>query len=275
MKRGVILLFVSIFMLASFASASLNATCEDSDKSINYNVKGVAKGNWYKNLTQIVEYADACAQEGEKTLNEYYCDEAAVAVVTYKCSVACEDGACVKGLSPPQVCEDTDANNVQSKGSTSAKTFNASWGGSLIILNATTAKSDYCAKTSAPAENIGECTGADCGVVEMTCVQSGRNQIGLMTPTTCQFGCKDGACLKEAPKPIEVPKPECTSIGNVTGTRYCSPEQRWVSLKNDSSACTQAYECAHGLCNTGLCASPQKSGFFAGLWKWMKGLFGK
>ena len=270
------MIFVFFFLSLSLVSAASNSTCEDSDKGVNYNNKGTAKGNWYKNLTQVVEYADSCAEEGGKLLNEYYCDESAVAVVKYNCPVACENGVCVKELSPSQVCEDSDTSDSFRKGSTSAKTFNASWSkGTLIILNATTARQDYCVKTISPAENLGECIGIDCSVVEITCAQVGRNNIGQMTPTPCQHGCKEGACLKEAPKPVEVPKPECNTTGILNGTRYCSSDQKWVEQKALKSTCIQNYECISNLCTEKVCEEPAKPNFFAKIWNWIKGLFGK
>ncbi|MBM3232704.1 hypothetical protein FJZ18_00870 [Candidatus Pacearchaeota archaeon] len=273
-KVFVFLLLLAVTVnFASFASAA-NSTCEDSDKSINYNVKGTAKGNWFKDLKETGSYSDSCVVEGEKALNEYYCDEAAVAIVKYNCPVACEDGACVKQISPPQICEDSDSNQNDVKGSVSAKTFNASWSGSISVLNATTARSDYCVNISSPAENLGECSGGDCGVVELTCVQSGRNQIGVMAPLACQYGCKDGACMK-APKIVEKPAPECSPIGNITGTKYCTSEEKWADQKASGQACSQNYECSTNICTEKVCKEPIKPGFFSNIWNWIKGLFGK
>ncbi len=278
MKRGLLwATLLGLYLCIALVSAVTNVTCEDTEKSIKYDVQGTTKGNWFKDVKKIVEYTDVCVVEGGKIISEYFCDEGVVATLNYNCPVACENGACVKELSPPQICEDSDANNVNKKGSVSAKTFNSSWGAPFIILNATTSKSDYCANISAPAENLGECNGGDCGIIEFTCIESGRNNIGQMTPSSCQFGCKDGACLKEAqeaPKPVEVkPAPQCeVSVRNET--KYCNAEKQWSTQKALKATCANNYECATNLCSESICAEPPKSGFFAGIWNWIKGLFG-
>jgi len=118
MKKGLILLIAGLLLIAivflftypkftgntiSFTGKTVltvNYTCDDSDKGINYEVKGTVKQG------EVVKGTDFCTDKTR--LKEYYClSSTTVNPKFYICPYKCEDGACVEE-STEQIEESTE-----------------------------------------------------------------------------------------------------------------------------------------------------------------------
>ncbi len=182
--------------------------CADSDGE-NYYSKGYAKGTDYygKDLSGY-DYCDG------STLNEYICKETYGFKHVTKSGIVCpsgyycKDGACAKASG--STCSDSDGGKAYHVQGTA--------------VSGTLKKSDYC-------DEYGQLMEYYCGS------QYGEqlDEIYVQIPAPrCEYGCKDGACVKATPTVTVVPgcevggyRCEKDSAGKYTG---------WAQKCYDSSA---------------------------------------
>jgi len=107
MKRSTILLFVLLVFvglfiteineIAGFAISGLKAepvSCIDTDDGIDYEKEGTVvytRIRWGRPRAKI--YTDKCS--GKNLIFEYFCNDNIVRAKVHKCSMGCQDGACL------------------------------------------------------------------------------------------------------------------------------------------------------------------------------------
>jgi hypothetical protein len=87
---GVFILGVFLFSILSFVFVSATESCKESDRGIDY----LIKGNIFDSNGEY--YEDACI--GEDTLIEFYCFDDAVKQEKYECGNGCSNGHCIETL---------------------------------------------------------------------------------------------------------------------------------------------------------------------------------
>ena len=98
MKRGLLLLFLGVFLLSllNYASALQAISCIDSDWGRNYTVKGTV-------FSDKINYTDKCFSYS--LLTEYYCASTEENIIGETVSCPCQDGRCVS-------CSDSDSGKI-------------------------------------------------------------------------------------------------------------------------------------------------------------------
>lgn len=250
---GVFVLFSSVSALA--ASAPL--PCSDSDKGLDYYVKGVADGTLESGVMDG-QFADYCADtDGEKSYKssgayvmESYCNtslsktETYVSMKWFKCPYGCQNGICVAAS---KICKETDNGNDKM-----VKGKNTIYNSDNTVY---TTGSDYCYDKTT--------------VAEFTC----NNGQWDITYEDCGDGyaCDLGAC-----KALVAPKPSCKDTdggneiftkgtlyvytpdyGNQTVIEACADSKTMDELVCLTGDSTYAYthkkaECPYG-CKDGAC----------------------
>jgi len=184
------LLFLIIVLMPLFIASVAFAACTDSDNGINYYVKGTCYDNNYLNgVTDLCsdKYGNTKDIPGDTTqyIVEYYCqaDACVWSGTPVLCPNGCSDGACVIQYT----CYDQDeGKNYYVKGSAEGIL------GGTNCLAGTTA-----GKTVCPGDYVqlqDKCNDYNTNNLdELYCDNNKVMTIG----TTCQNGCKSGACCKK------------------------------------------------------------------------------
>ena len=174
-------------------------TCQDSD-GINYYTKGKATDSKYPGglydyceEDMLIEYKCKFFKAHDKWAAGYY-----ATTISHACPFGCKDGACI--YSTAVKCTDDDGGkNYYKKGKTSG-----------VYGNAAGTSWDYC---------------TDNKLTEFYCIDN--NKYGP-THIDCEFGCKDGACIKVENKCKDTDNFDLSKKGTVTDpvfpnglTDYC------------------------------------------------------
>lgn len=149
----------------------IEVACTDSDNGKNYYVKGITE-----NATDY--FIDFCLYQGgaQMVLFEGYCDNGKVMETSFTCPYGCSEGKCNGEEGITYTCTDTDdGKNYYEKGKVVAGNFY---------------REDFC---SSYEENE---------LFEWYCGENNKFEFEVYE---CPYGCKDGACLKEA-KTVELNK---------------------------------------------------------------------
>ena len=155
--------------------------CTDSDGGKDYYVKGTVS---YSSGSMT----DICSGYNNQSVEEYYCDDDPdyfYKVYTYNCPNSCKDGACISGVNVT-TCTDSDGgNDISEKGTTTGKRS--------INDNTIITRVDLCTwfPNGGPTNHLTKCSGADCGIYEYYCGESGEVAGQLHN---CSNSCNDGTC---------------------------------------------------------------------------------
>ena len=164
--------------------AEEEVTCVESDKGVDYNSKGGAKGV-KEGTDNFGNYEDTCGEKsgdsGKESgfyIAETYCSSSDNQVNTqwYKCPLGCYDGKCIPVL-PDMSCVDTDGgSDYYVKGTVR--------GINDVTLGGKTSATDKCEGNQLKEYICGKHKGI--GYLETVALDK----------FDCEFGCEDGACLK-------------------------------------------------------------------------------
>jgi hypothetical protein len=197
-------------------------TCNDPDGGKNFYVKSVVET---KTPTSTGRYYDRCDSQQEGVLNEWYCDGARAAKISYKCPNGCKDDACVREVSP---CRDTDTvpaddgvygKNIYKKGT-------AYYDGKSY-----TDECNYCTGACEYPEQT-DCT--TCGAVkEYWCEDDEVWTTTIVCPT--DYTCEEGACIRRNIPPPTVtvtipPQPVCSDNIRMSVSQDVVPPETLVTV---------------------------------------------
>lgn len=150
--------------LASEVEESITG-CSDSDGGAEHDVQGRVRGLWPNGQAQ--EVLDQCL--GDRSLQEYACENGRITASTHQCPFYCQDGRCVTEIIPDNsLCKDDDGINYLSRAGISFREFAG---------RGVQRQSDQCLNQLV--------------LVEWTC--DGDEPVRLTYE--CPFGCQSGACI--------------------------------------------------------------------------------
>lgn len=248
-----------LFSAASALAASAPLPCNDSDKGLDYYVKGVADGTLEGGVMDG-QFADYCAdRDGEKSYKtsgayvmESYCNTtlsrtaAYVSLKWFKCAYGCENGVCAKVAAVVQKpsCKDTDGGDyIFTKGTLSV--FTPTYGNQTVI--------EACAD--------------DKTMDELVCLTGDPTYAYTHKKTVCTFGCKDGACIATAPV-VNIPVVNTKSDLGLYGFLKIGQnktEVRWndtISLTREDAMSVSGSQAAFNLYYTDKNYGDAKSGLY-------------
>ena len=258
------LCFVFLFTLFHFTGNvidSIPANCVDTDKGIDYYVKGNVTFNRAGNSSVTIskDYCYVTNSTGSWVkdvfncssslcnLIEYQCNGQNPAGVSQSCPDGCKDGACLLPVIAP-TCKDSDSGmDYYVKGNITYNDF----GNSSIIIS-----KDYCYITNSTGswiKDVLNCSGDYCNAIEYGCRGQGRTSGSQL----CTSGCYDGACIQS-----QTPTVNLNSTLNATST---------LNLNLTSNSTSNSTSILNLTVSTNLPLSSVKDNRLVGYWDFDEG----